>query len=113
MTEDQVRSVYHEYIVSAVEQASDGLSWAEFGTILVGFLKLAVRVADDMLGDGPAKKAVVMAAAAMLFDSLAGSLVPLAGWPLWWFVRPVIRAAVLQISSGTIEVLLPVVRSEP
>lgn len=98
------------YIATAKVAAVDGLTWAEFGELLVGLLRLSVRAADLLNVPGEQKKAVVMEAAAMLFDALADKAVPTLLWPVWILVRPSVRALVLALASGAIEQVLPMVR---
>lgn len=98
------------YIATAKVAAADGLTWAEFGELLVGLLRLSVRAADLLNVPGEQKKAVVMEAAAMLFDALADKAVPTLLWPVWILVRPSVRTLVLALASGAIEQVLPMVR---
>jgi len=89
------------------------LTWTEFGELLVGLLRLAVQTVDVLNVPGEQKKAVVMEAAAALFDALADRAVPVWAYPFWLAVRGPTRALVLAIASGAIEQLLPLVRSAP
>jgi predicted Zn-dependent protease len=52
------------YVVTAKAAAADGLTWAEFGELLVGLLRLAVRLADLLDLPGAEKKTLVLEAAA-------------------------------------------------
>jgi hypothetical protein len=101
------------YVVTAKVAAQDGLTWTEFGELLVGLLRLAVQTVDVLNVPGEQKKAVVMEAAAALFDALADRAVPVWAYPFWLAVRGPTRALVLAIASGAIEQLLPLVRSAP
>jgi hypothetical protein len=101
------------YIVTAKVAAKDGLTWSEFGELLMGLLRLTIHAADVLNVPGQQKKAVVMEAAAALFDALADRAVPVWVYPFWIAVRGPTRALVLAIASGAIEQLLPLVRSAP
>jgi len=99
------------YIDDAKSKAAGGITWVEFGELLVGLLRLAVRLADALNAPGSERKELVLEAAAALFDAVADKCVPLAAWPLWVLCRSSIRSLVLAIASGAVEVLLPMVRS--
>lgn len=100
------------FLASARERARDGLTWAEFGQLLVDLLHLVVAGLDAVTGmDGPQKKAAAVGAAAALFDSLADKAVPLAAWPAWLLIRPAIRLLILSLAAGGVEALLPIIRS--
>lgn len=106
-----IASAVKAYIETAKSVAADGLTWAEFGELLVGLLRLAVRLADLLNVSGPEKKAIVLEAAAALFDAVADKAVPLWLWPLWLAVRPAVRSLVLSLAAGAIEQILPLVRA--
>lgn len=99
------------YIVTARVTARDGLTWVEFGELLIGLLRLTIYTADILDAPGTDKKALVMDAAAALFDALADKAVPTFAYPFYVAVRSPIRALVLAIASGAVEQLLPLVRS--
>lgn len=99
------------YIVTAKAAAVDGLTWAEFGELLVGLLRLAVRMADLLELPGAEKKALVMEAAAALFDAVADRAVPVVLWPVWIAARPAVRSLVLSLAAGAVEQILPLVRA--
>jgi hypothetical protein len=100
------------FFASAREQASDGLTWQEFGRLLVQLLWLAVEGLDAVASlTGPQKREVAVTAAAVLFDSLADKAVPLATWPAWMLVRPAARLLVLSLAAGAVEALLRISRS--
>ena len=99
------------FVATAESAASDGLTWAEFGELMVSLLRLAVRLVDLLQVSGPEKKEIVLAAAAALFDSLADRCVPLLLWPVWGLVRSPVRALVMALASGAVEALLPLVRA--
>jgi len=98
------------YIAAAKVAAADGLTWVEFGELLVGLLRLAVQTVDVLNVPGEQKKAVVMEAAAALFDALADKAIPTIAWPIWVLVRPSVRSLVLALASGAVEQILPMLR---
>ena len=99
------------YVATAKLAAADGLTWTEFGELLVGLLRLSVQAADLLNVPGDQKKAVVMEAAAALFDAVADKAIPLVLWPLWIVARPSVRSLVLALASGAVEQILPMVRA--
>lgn len=99
------------YVVTAEVAARDGLTWAEFGELLVGLLRLAVKLADVLDLPGVEKKALVLEAAAALFDAVADRAVPTLLWPLWIVARPSVRSLVLALAAGAVEQILPLVRA--
>jgi len=99
------------YITTAKVVAADGLTWAEFGQLLVGLLRLSVQLADLLNVPGDQKKAVVMEAAAALFDAVADKAVPTVLWPLWLVSRSSVRALVLALAAGAVEQILPMLRA--
>lgn len=100
------------FLASAKEQARDGLTWGEFGRLLVELLRLMVATLDAVGGlDGAAKKATAVAAAASLFDLLADRCVPLVAYPVWLLIRSPVRIIVLALAGGAVEALLPLTRS--
>lgn len=100
------------FLAAAREQASDGLTWAEFGRLLVQLLHLLVTGLDAVTTlTGPEKKAVALTAAATLFDSFADKAVPLAAWPAWLVIRPATRVLILSLAAGGVEALLRISRS--
>jgi len=99
------------YVVTAKAAAADGLTWAEFGELLVGLLRLAVRLADLLDLPGAEKKTLVLEAAAALFDAVADRAVPTVLWPIWIAARPAVRSLVLALAAGAVEQILPLVRA--
>lgn len=100
------------FLATAREQARDGLSWAEFGRLLVELLYLAVAALDVVQGmSGVEKKAIALTAVAALFDSFADRCVPIAAWPAWLIIRPAVRLLILSLSAGAIEAILRISRS--
>lgn len=109
---DTIGQAVGAYITTAKVAARDGLTWTEFGELLVGLLRVAVQAVDSVTTlTGPQKKQLVLAAAAALFDTLADKCVPLVAWPFYSLARPAIRALVLALASGAIEILLPMTRA--
>lgn len=100
------------YIDTAKAAAADGITWSEFGELLVSLLRLAVRLADLLQVSGPEKKVIVLEAVRVLFDTLADKCVPIWLWPFWAICRSAVKALVLALASGAIESLLPLVRSK-
>jgi hypothetical protein len=100
------------FIEAASLAASDGLTWSEFGELMLSLLRL-VMTSLDMVASltGPQKKALAVDAVARLFDAVADQAVPAAVYPLWLLVRSPVRALVVAIASGAIEQLLPLVRA--
>jgi hypothetical protein len=100
------------FLTTAKVIARDGLTWTEFGSLLVALLRLCVETLDATASiSGHEKKLIAIAAVASLFDLIAGSCVPLVAWPAWAILRPALRAFVLALASGALESLLPLVRS--
>lgn len=107
-----VLSKIYSFIEAAQTSAANGLTWGEFGELLVAFLRLAISLYDDIsIMTGAEKKAAVMAAAGRLFDAVADKCVPVAAWPLWMLARPAIRSLLVAVAGGAIEQLLPLVRA--
>ena len=99
------------YLTAARLAASDGITWAEFGELMIGLLRISTQALDTVDGmTGPQKKELVLEAAATLFDRVADYAVPLAALPIWILVRPAVRSLVLAVASGAIEQILPLVR---
>lgn len=100
------------FLTSAHESAKDGLTWAEFGRLLVELLHLLVSSLDAVTSlTGPEKKAIVLTAVAALFDQFADRCVPLAVYPAWLLVRPGTRVLIVSIAAGATEALLQITRS--
>lgn len=96
-----------EFIANAQAKAADGLTWAEFGEILIDFLRLAIHLYDGVIAmTGAQKKAAVLEGVAALVDALAPFIMP------WWLLPalPAVRSLVIALASGAIETLLPLVR---
>lgn len=99
------------FIQRAKEEAKDGLSFAELGGLTYALMRLVILEVDSLSVPGALKKADVLAAAGMLFDTLADKCIPLAAWPVWWIARPVVRSMILALLSGLMEGVLPDVRA--
>ena len=99
------------YIAAAKVAAADGLTWSEFGELLLALLRLVVSALDSVATlSGKEKKAMTIDAVARLFDAVADYAVPVALYPIWLVARPAVRSLVLAIAGGVIEQLLPLVR---
>ena len=108
----RVESRVNLFLADARDKARDGLTVAEFGGLTLELLKLACSGLDAVTNlDGPAKRALVLQAVGVLFDTVAGSAVPWAAWPLWVAARPVLRVTLLAFAGGLLESLLPTLRS--
>jgi hypothetical protein len=100
------------FLQAAKDSASGGITWQEFGALLVALLRLVVSALDTMPKlSGPEKKDVAVGAVAALFDLVASKAVPLPVSALWVLCRPSVRALILALASGAIDQLLPLVRS--
>lgn len=99
------------FVATARTAADDGLTWAEFGELMIGLLRLVVSVLDTVTGlSGEQKKNLALEAVGDLFDAVADRAVPLPLWPLWVVARPAVRSLVLAVASGAVEQVLPLVR---
>ena len=107
-----LRTKVRAFITQAKAAAADGLTWVEFGELLVALLKITIATVDAYgMATGAEKKAMVLEAAGLLFDAVADKAVPLALWPFWLIARPAVRSLVLALASGAVEIVLPMVRS--
>lgn len=98
------------FLAIARVKAYGGITVAEFGELLIAAMRMAVAAVDALPTDGAAKKAMVIAAVGVVFDSLADYMVPTLAYPFWIVARPAVRALVLMFADGAIESLLPLVR---
>lgn len=100
------------FVVAARAAAADGLTWREFGELMVAMLRMLIQAYDaaPMLS-GAEKKQMVLDAVVSLFDSVADKAVPRAAYPLWVIAKPAVRSLVVAIASGAVESLLPLVRA--
>ena len=110
MTPDQLTAAVESFIADAKAKAGGGLTVAEFGSLVVALLHLAVAGLDTMAGDGADKKLWVVQMIGVLFDSVAFSCVPWLATPAWLVLRPAIRSIVLAAAGGMIDSLIPLVR---
>jgi hypothetical protein len=109
--EDGLLAKISAFIATSRSAAADGITWAEFGELMLAMLRLVVTALDTVSTmTGPEKKALALSAVASLFDAVADKAVPLAVYPLWILVRSPVRSLVIAIASGAIEQLLPLVR---
>jgi hypothetical protein len=99
------------YIAAAKVAAADGLTWSEFGELLLALLRLVVSALDSVATlSGKEKKALALDAVARLFDAVADYAVPVTLYPIWLVARPAVRSLVLALAGGVIEQLLPLAR---
>lgn len=99
------------FIETAKSMAVDGLTWREFGELLVALLRLLTEAYDGVSAmTGEQKKVLVVQAAGELFDAVADKAVPPLALPVWILVRPAVRSLVLAIAAGAVEQVLPLVR---
>lgn len=109
--DDGLLSKIEAFVSAAKSMSAGGITWSEFGELMLSLLKLVVTFLDSVsLMTGAEKKALAVMAVAKLFDAVADKAVPGAAWPLWVLVRPAVRSLVLAIASGSIESMLPLVR---
>lgn len=107
----ELRDQVSAFIATARVAAVDGLTWQEFGDLMLALLKLTTTTLDGMVNlKGPEKKELALEAVAALFDTVADKAVPLAAWPLWLLIKPAVRSLVLAIAAGALEQVLPLMR---
>ena len=112
MTPDQLQSAVLTFIASARLKAAGGLTVAEFGSLVVEVIRLAVAGLDTITTlDGPGKKAWSLACVGTLFDAVSDSCVPFVARPVWWIVRPTVRTLVLSAAGGALEQILTLTRA--
>jgi hypothetical protein len=99
------------YVLTARLAAADGITWAEFGELLTGLLAVLTSAAEILNAPGEEKKAIVITAAESLFDATADKCVSPWLWAFWLVIRPSVRSLVLAIAAGSVEQILPLVRS--
>jgi hypothetical protein len=101
----------YKFIQVAKARAADGLTWAEFGELLLALLRLVVPALEGVrLMSGAEKKAFALDAVGRLFDAVADYAIPVAAYPLWVLARPAVRALVLAIAGGVLEQYLAFLR---
>lgn len=108
---DNIAERVSAFLRSAQEAAADGITWSEFGSLLVALMRLSIQTLDtvDTL-TGAEKREIVLHAVGVLFDLIADKAVPLTVWPIWVLARPAVRSLVLALASGSVEQLLTMVR---
>ena len=113
MTPEQLQTAVLAFISSARLKAAGGLTVAEFGSLTVELIRLAVAGLDTVTTlDGPGKKAWSLACVGALFDAVADSCVPFVARPVWWIVRPAVRTLVLSAAGGALEQILILTRGD-
>jgi hypothetical protein len=101
----------YAFIQAAKARAADGLTWGEFGELLLAMLRLVVPFLDNVKNmTGAEKKAFSLDAVGRLFDAVADFAIPATVYPLWILVRPAVRTLVLAIAGGVLEQYLSVFR---
>ena len=111
MTPEQLHNAILALISGARLKAANGLTVAEFGSLTVELIRLAVAGLDTVTTlDGPGKKAWAIACVGALFDAVADSCVPMLAKPVWWIVRPAVRTLVLSAAGGALEQILKMTR---
>ena len=108
---EDVLAAARAYVLTARLAAADGITWAEFGELLTGLLRVLTQTAELLTLPGEEKKALVITAAASLFDATADKCVSPWLWAFWLVIRPSVRSLVLAIAAGSMEQILPLVRS--
>ena len=108
---EDVLAAGRAYVLTARLAAADGITWAEFGELLTGLLRVLTQMADLLTLPGPEKKLIVLSAAGKLFDAVADKCVSPWLWAFWLVVRPSVRTLVLAMAAGSIEQILSLVRS--
>jgi hypothetical protein len=103
----------YAFIQTAKARAADGLTWGEFGELLLALLRLVVPFLDNVKTmTGAEKKAFALDAVGRLFDAVADFAIPTTVYPLWILVRPAVRTLVLAIAGGVLEQYLSVFRGK-
>lgn len=100
-----------DFIAQAKDKAKDGLTFAELGVLTYSLMRLVILQVDELAVPGALKKADVLTAVGLLFDTLADQCVPVLAKPFWWVAKPVVRSVVLALLSGLMEGVLPDVRA--
>lgn len=98
------------FVAVAKSAAAGGITFAEFGELLMSLMKLAIDAADAIPVAGPERKIFVLNAIGLLFDEVADKCIPALAWPFWIIFKPAARQLLLLVVSGAIESLLPLVR---
>jgi hypothetical protein len=112
MTPDQLQAAVLALMAGARLKSAGGLTVAEFGSLVVEVIRLAVAGLDTISTlDGAAKKSWTLSCVGTLFDAVADSCVPFAARPIWWIVRPAVRTLVLSAAGGALEQILVLTRA--
>jgi len=107
----QLQAAVAAFLAEARAKAANGLTVAEFGSLVIELLRLAVTGLDAIPSDKAAKKVWALGIIGALFDNVAGYAVPMALQPLWFFVKPIVRQLVLAAASGALEQVLQLSRA--
>ena len=111
-TPDQLSAEVTSFLADARQKAVGGLTVAEFGSLTVEVIRLAVDGLDTISTlDGAAKKAWAIACVGSLFDAVSDACIPFAAKPIWWIVRPAVRTLVLSAAGGALEQILKLTRA--
>lgn len=109
---DHVAGQVQAFILSAKQVSAGGISWSDFGELLVALLRMSIVTLDGLQElTGAEKKEIVVHAAGILFDTVAGYAVPVWLVPIWFVARPAVRSLVMALAGGAVEILLPMVRA--
>jgi hypothetical protein len=100
-----------QYIESARAKARDGLTVAELAQLTISGMRLAIIALEKIDMPGADKKTEVLKLVEYFFDQFADACVPIYAKPVWWVVRPAVRALILSVASGAVESILIYVRS--
>lgn len=100
-----------EFLIVTRARVKDGISAADLAQITLDGMRLAIAMLDRVSMPGADKKEEVLKLVAYLFDSFADACVPFPAKPVWWIVKPAVRALTLSAAAGAVEFLLPIVRS--
>lgn len=98
--------------------SQSGVSLAKIGAYSIGLLRQLILTAKSMDASGPEKRALVLSAMAAWYDRVIPSLV--IPWPFWlmwieWlrpFVRPWIRALLLEAAGDALEAIYSALKEE-
>jgi hypothetical protein len=112
MTPDALTAAVTGFLAGARDNARGGLTVAEFGSLVVEVIRLAVTGLDTMdRWTGAEKKSWALSCVGSLFDSVADSCVPLVAKPVWWVIRPAVRSLVMAAAGGALEQILVLTRA--
>jgi len=109
--EQKLTTAVMAFLQDARLKAANGLTVAEFGSLVVAVIRLAVTGLEEIPADGPAKKAWALNIVGTLFDGVAGFAVPFYFQPFWILARPAVRALVLAAAGGALEQILTLTRA--